>query len=352
ILQGFNAMGETLQQSQELNMQTVQAMRVIMEQLAHIGTSATTSPQYVMPAPQPQAIVPTPTNPRGASHFHKPCIFKGKATDVKQFIQDVQDAVHLSRTSLPTEFDHCVYMAMFFDDRSPKQWYTSIKIDETHLLQDFEAFCEAFENHFGNPDVASDANNKLLTLEQTGSAAAYAACYMELLVHIDWSEQTKINNFYHKLKPAVKDTIIMTCSQDQPTYFKDYVNFVIEIDNWVHCHAQERKLEGKATVTTKPTSNSSCIHNLTLTLTTTTTSYPTASSSTTMLPQGIPMEIDAMCIGKPCPPLSKEEKECCQHEGLCSYCRGSGHFASSCPNMSAASKKCFADKASSCQEKA
>ncbi|KAG5640749.1 hypothetical protein DXG03_007313 [Asterophora parasitica] len=214
ILQGFNAMGETLRQSQELNMQTMQAMRVITEQLAHIRMSATTSPQYIMPAPQPQPIILAPTNPQGASCFHKPRIFKGKAADVKQFIQDVQDAVHLLCTSLQVEFDCCVYMAMFFDDGSPKQWYISIKINKTHLLQDFEAFCKAFKNHFGNPDVAGDANNKLLTLKQTGSAAAYAAHYMELLVHIDWSEQTKINNFYRKLKPAVKDMSIITCSQD------------------------------------------------------------------------------------------------------------------------------------------
>ncbi|KAG5640113.1 hypothetical protein DXG03_001053, partial [Asterophora parasitica] len=86
ILQGFNAMGETLQQSQELNMQTVQAMCVIMEQLACIGNLATTLPQYIALALQPHPIILAPANPQGASHFCKPRIFKGKATDVKQFI--------------------------------------------------------------------------------------------------------------------------------------------------------------------------------------------------------------------------------------------------------------------------
>ncbi|KAG5635261.1 hypothetical protein DXG03_005463, partial [Asterophora parasitica] len=79
---------------------------------------------------------------------------------------------------------------------------------------DFKDFCKAFKNHFSNPDVAGDANNKLLTLKQTGSAAAYTTHYTKLLIHVDWSKQTKISNFYHNLKTAVKDTIAMMRSQD------------------------------------------------------------------------------------------------------------------------------------------
>ncbi|KAG5633045.1 hypothetical protein DXG03_008701, partial [Asterophora parasitica] len=73
----------------------------------------------------------------------------------------------------------------------------------------------------------------------TGSTTAYAACYTKLLIHINWSEQTKISNFYHNLKTTVKDTIAMIRSQDRPTRFKNYVDFVIKINNWVHLCAQE-----------------------------------------------------------------------------------------------------------------
>ncbi|KAG5641633.1 hypothetical protein DXG03_004570 [Asterophora parasitica] len=177
----------------------------------------------------------------------------GKAADVPKFLQDICDAVQLSRAQLPLKEDCCVYMASFLEDGSPKQWYTYVKKSETHLLQDFDAFCKAFEAHFGNPDITGNANNKLLALVQTGSTAAHASRYTELLIHVDWSEQTKIDNFYCSLKTSVKDVIVLTHLQDHPKVFKKYVNFVIKIDNCVHCCKQECKLEAKVNATKSAT---------------------------------------------------------------------------------------------------
>ncbi|KAG5639802.1 hypothetical protein DXG03_003422, partial [Asterophora parasitica] len=118
---------------------------------------------------------------------------------------------------------------------------------------DFDMFCDAFEAHFGNPDVASNANDKLLTLVQTGSAAAHALQYTKLLIHVNWSKQTKIDNFYHSLKTLVKDTIILTWLQDCPRVFKKYINFVIKINNHMHHCEQECKLEAKVNTTKSTT---------------------------------------------------------------------------------------------------
>ncbi|KAG5639932.1 hypothetical protein DXG03_002315 [Asterophora parasitica] len=209
-------------------------------------------------------------------------------------------------------------------------------------------FCDAFEVHFGNPDVTGDANNKLLALVQTGSTAAHASQYTELLIHVNWSEQTKIDNFYHSLKTVVKDTIILTQLQDCPRIFKKYVDFVIEIDNHVHCREQERKLKAKANATKSTTLRSQ--HSTTTSTTSTSTRTPTALTSLLPLPQGIPMEIDATRTLKPRGPLTDEEKERHHHLRLCSYCGGMGHLAAACPNMSAASKKCFMDRKASFQQ--
>ncbi|KAG5633732.1 hypothetical protein DXG03_006743, partial [Asterophora parasitica] len=191
-------MGQALRQSQELNTQIAHAMHAITDRLANLGTSATQPTHFVAHA---QPAAPT-TDPRGAPRFRKPRTFKGKAADVQKFLQDVRDAVQLSRAQLPLEQDRCVYLASFLEDGSPKQWYTYIVKSEAHLLQDFDAFCDVFEVHFGNPDVTGDANDKLLALVQTGSAAAHASRYTKLLIHIDWSEQTKIDNFYRSLKSS------------------------------------------------------------------------------------------------------------------------------------------------------
>ncbi|KAG5640274.1 hypothetical protein DXG03_009559 [Asterophora parasitica] len=142
ILQGFNAMGETLQQSQELNMLTAQAMHMIMEQLAHIGNSA---------APLPQIL---------------------------------KLSAKLSKIILAT--------------------LTSLEMPTTNF-----------------------------------SSLTRLAPPLPMLLDINWSEQTKISNFYRNLKTTVKDTIAMIRSQDRLTRFKNYVDFVIEINNWVHLCAQE-----------------------------------------------------------------------------------------------------------------
>ncbi|KAG5639922.1 hypothetical protein DXG03_002361, partial [Asterophora parasitica] len=244
LVQGFTSMGQALWQSQELNAQTTHAMHVITDRLAQLGTTAVQPTPFITPT-QPVAPSVPITDPRGALCFCKPRPFKGKAANVPKFLQDVCDAVQLLCTQLPLEEDCCIYMASFLEDGSPKQWYTYVKKSKTHLLQDFNAFCKAFEAHFGNPNITGDANDKLLTLVQTGSAATHASQYTELLIHVNWSEQTKIDNFYCSLKTSVKDTIMLTHLQDCPKVFKKYVDFVIEIDNCVHCRKQEHKLKAK-----------------------------------------------------------------------------------------------------------
>lgn len=130
--------------------------------------------------------------------------------DVPLFLLDIVNAISLSRGTPPTDEDKCIYMAMFFNMGPAKQWYTSVRVSQTHLLSNFEGFHAAFEQHFRNPNVATMAKNKLDKLHQTGSVAAYAAQYFELIIHVDWSEQTKIDSFYKKLKPVVKDIISYT----------------------------------------------------------------------------------------------------------------------------------------------
>ncbi|KAJ3743003.1 hypothetical protein DFH05DRAFT_1461187 [Lentinula detonsa] len=84
---------------------------------------------------------------------------------------------------------------------------------------------KTFKGKSTDVDTFVDAvsNAKLENLTQNGSAAAYASRYHELLVHVDWSEQSKINNFYSNLKTATKDMISITKREDRPNRFDDYV---------------------------------------------------------------------------------------------------------------------------------
>jgi hypothetical protein len=52
-------------------------------------------------------------------HFHEPFVFKGKATEVNDFLMLIKDAIHLSQKALPTEDNKCIYMATSLAEGSP-----------------------------------------------------------------------------------------------------------------------------------------------------------------------------------------------------------------------------------------
>ncbi|KAF8218611.1 hypothetical protein L208DRAFT_1349574, partial [Tricholoma matsutake] len=189
---------------------------------------------------------------------------------------------------------------------------------------------------------------KINALYQTGSAATYAAHYQELLIHVDWSDATQIDKFYEHLKSTIKDVIMLMKKEDCPTKFKAYVDSVIEIDNCVHDGELEQKQEGKQNNSdfSAKLSYSYQPHSSTQSFYSHQTTAPTSTSSST-LPPGEPMVIDATKISKPCGPLTAEEWERCHKQNLCHYCSGANHSAATCPNMSKASKKRHVPKASS-----
>jgi Retrotransposon gag protein len=291
-------------------------------------------------------------NPRGNPRFREPFVFKGKATEVNDFLMLIKDAIHLSRKALPTEDDKCIYMATYLAEGSPRQWYTAVRLKHADTLLSFDQFCEDFKAHFGSSNIQSEASRKINVLYQTGSAATYAARYQELLVHVDWSEATQIDKFYEHLKSAIKDVITLTKKEDRPTEFKAYVDFVIEIDNRVHDRELERKQEGKqnhshfsakSSYGYQPHSSPQSFYGQATT---------PISTSTPTLPPGEPMVIDATKISKPRGPLTAEERERRHKHNLCLYCGGANHTATTCPNMSEASKKRHVPKASAQSGKA
>ncbi|KAF5387209.1 hypothetical protein D9757_006902 [Collybiopsis confluens] len=179
-----------------------------VQKLTSLISQGSAAPQPPPPAPAPAAApVPVAVTSQGKPpSFEKPDRFKGKSSEVETFVDAIQDAIELQGNSLATERSKCIYMSTFLEN-SPKQWYRGIKKSHPHLLDNFSLFLKAFIDHFGDSNLAYNATGKLEKLTQTGSAAAYAAKFRELLVYVNWTEESKINQFYKNLKPATKDLI-------------------------------------------------------------------------------------------------------------------------------------------------
>jgi hypothetical protein len=285
------------------------------------------------------------SEPKGAPRFKEPRVFNGNASEAVPFLNEIEDAVKLSRTTLPTESDKAMYLASYLGNGSPMSWYTALKLTSPHLLDNFPLFVQNFRDHFGDSDLEGTSLRKIEALKQTGACATYASRFKELLVHVDFSESTKINKFKEGLKPEVKDVLVNI--MDKPKQFDKYIDLCIRIDNHVHQRDLERQAAKKAS-----SSNQSSNNNPRNTNTSTRTqssqhqfNFPppptTSTSSTSDLPPGEPMQIDATKM-KRCP-LTPEERKRRHDLGLCSYCGGQ-HNVTKCPNMSERAKKNYAAK--------
>ncbi|KAF5354499.1 hypothetical protein D9758_012400 [Tetrapyrgos nigripes] len=168
---------------------------------------------------------------------------EGKATDVEVFIDSVQDAVELLGRNLAMDRQKCIYMATLFAE-ALKQWYCAIRSSQPDLLDSFTNFIASFQTHFGKSNLAYLANNKLKKLVQTRLAGSYTSHYLELFIHVNWTEDRRIDNFYNGLKSTTKDLIANTPRTNHLKSFLDYSQWVITCDNQVHEREQEHCEEG------------------------------------------------------------------------------------------------------------
>ncbi|KAF8156744.1 hypothetical protein B0H34DRAFT_625253, partial [Crassisporium funariophilum] len=170
---------------------------------------------------------------------------------------------------------------------------------------------------------------KMRKLKQTGSCAAFTNQFIEILAELDWTEQTKVQEYYDRLKENIKTTLCNRKGRYFTNNFDDYSKLCIEIDNELHTLSLDN------TARNLPSTNSSSAPRRFM--------YPTSSSSATPFSQTtattsstnnqvVPMEVDTVKFKI----LTEAEKIARKEErkrlGLCLYCGQGQHMAANCPN--------------------
>lgn len=123
---------------------------------------------------QRQMALVAAANPRHSSiKVKEPRIFNGRHEEVKAFISEVEDTIHLQRQGFTTDKDKSLYMGRYLKDGSPKEWFNNIKQYTPVLLDKFPDFIASFKSHFADPNIQATAMRRLDALKQTGSAHAY-----------------------------------------------------------------------------------------------------------------------------------------------------------------------------------
>ncbi|KAK1227377.1 hypothetical protein PQX77_009626 [Marasmius sp. AFHP31] len=345
IQNSFTSLQRTLASQQELIDQLIAQVSVMNTQPQPPPPPRPPTPPPIPPPPPP--VQPSSTKPT----FKEPNIFKGKPEHVEPFWDLIEDAIDLQSAALPTPRHKSIYAAGYFGD-SGRIWYRGVKNSDPSLLDNFSAFKQAFRDHFGDKNLAYNSKLKIRALHQTGTAAAYIARFRELVVYVDWSHASRIDELYERLKPETKDAVSNTSRSDRPTSFDAYCQFVIDCDNRVQERIEERKHESKSngsngngTKNGKSNGNNGNGNNgassksnnsssrVIVSTPSTSTSVSTPSSSS--LPMGEPMEVDATTT-KRYGPISDAERKRRKDTGACMYCGVCGKTAETCPNRSPA----------------
>ncbi|KAF5393803.1 hypothetical protein D9757_000018 [Collybiopsis confluens] len=291
--------------------------------------------------------------------FNPPTVFTGNATEVKDFLSDIQNSITLQHKSFPSDLHRTIFMSMYLAYGTPKMWFNGLS---TIIKSDFKLFCQAFENHFGDSDPKGTANSQLQALRQEhcGSTANYYSRYSELRSRVDWTDFTLIDTFTQGLKPRVKDALKFVLPEVRPKVFDAFASMCVKYDNLAWKEEQNAKRErgdpfsAEASEPAPPSFTAQFGQTFAPPASSFTPIYsppnqtpyshsnfnysfpssaPTPSSSS--LPDPVPMEVDAMKPNRPRGPLSEAERTDRLAKGLCLYCGIGGHVKDDCPNRSA-----------------
>ncbi|KAJ8472542.1 hypothetical protein ONZ45_g16617 [Pleurotus djamor] len=280
-------------------------------------TAPNPPPSSSAPPVPPQPPIPS-VQAQGTPKYLNPEKFTGKAGAVNGFLVDMRNAIFLNANALPTDYHKTAFFAFWLAEGTPKIWYSSLLSDPSkqHILHDYDAFTNEFRNHFGDPDVAGTALRKIEELTQTSTVAAYRARFVEQIPFVNLTDNILITYFRRGLKAEISN--MMLYRGERPSTFKEYADLAEKLDNVRREHEnderQTKKMKGRSNNSHQPQASTS-----TSTSTHTWTTQPTASTST--LPPGEPMEIDATRTTRPrFKRLTPEEAKRRRDEGLCAYC--------------------------------
>lgn len=321
-LQGFA-------QFQQASNATQAATNAALEAIANQLRALSVAPAPAAPRhrdPEFSGSTRTPT-----IKFREPRTFNGKADQVHAFIRDIRACIELQVDAFFSDRRRALYLSLYLGE-SAIAWYNAITVspERKYLLDDFEALLSDFEAHFLNVNLVRKAHRDLENLRQTGSVSAYASRFREILVYLNLSEETKIEQFYSGLKDPIKDNL--SGQMSIPTESLDnYIEYCIRIDDRLHERELERRHDSKS-----GTNRSRDQRHQNSNRVPAQTARPLYTDSSAQS-QHTPMEIDAVRQG----PLSEDEKTRRRKEGLCLYCGQGDHIISKCPNMSDRVKKSF-----------
>ena len=281
------------------------AMRLTIE-------NQTTNPQRR----QAEEPYERPFAPRVDPRVQKPPTFSGKLSEYQNFMMQCILTFTMCPNTYAKEDQKVLFVISLLRDTA-LTWARPIMEDEKHPLRsDFTSFKEELDNLYLDRNLKYTAEDKIMRLRQTKSAASYSVEFQSLVALLDLNDAAKRLLFYFGLKPEVKDAI---ATVDRAKTFILLIDQAINIDQRRH----QRTLEDKKTVSpSTPTPQPRTPRPSPAPSTGKPTTTGDVKKSTTPAP--------TQSRG-PRGPLTPDEKARRKANNLCMYCGQPGHIATDCP---------------------
>ena len=244
----------------------------------------------------------------------EPPEFNGKPTEYATFINHCDLYFRLRNSTFQNDYIKVAYVISRCRG-PPAEWGHSLLEIGSELLHDYDAFKEKMFSMYSDKQRRQELRRRLTALKQTGSAAKFASEFQTITNLLGTDEDTCIALFTKGLKPEVQHALATILNLNT---FDDLVDAAIQIDT-VNFNLNKADKADKAT-------NKSYSKRPQQLSTSSFTSAPAPRTpSTTPSPYGK--------SSTPRPPVSPEEKERRQREGLCFYCGKAGHTQKTCSSL-------------------
>jgi hypothetical protein len=261
-----------------------------------------------------------PDRPELGAHSHHlpdpkmppPEMFSGKPSDFKNFMAQITLIFSVCPNTYCNDERRVLFVISRLKDE-PLTWANDIAMNPGHPFRhDYPAFKQSLINIYGDRAFKAKSEDNLRTLNQTGSAAAYAQKFQSYAAPLALNDEAKCIMFFGGLKPEIQKACTMA---GRATPFYALVDQAITFDQLSFQHSRHEKRE----TTRETTSKKRHVDNTSTKDSSSSSSSPKPTTSSGNYPS------------QPRGPLTQAEKDHRIENKLCMYCGKPGHLATDCP---------------------
>ena len=277
----------------------------MMQAIATLATSQTAAQTATAQA----ATAPRPREP----DVKDPDVFEGNREKLQGFLTECDMVFRLQPSRFGLDSTRVDYMISFLRGAPLLAVRPFLDVNpRPSELSDVASFKEYLKSNFGDPDEDGTARIRLAALRQDKTAAEYLVEIRGCLAILGWPEDgLVVDNTIKGLKDHIQLELVR---HKRPKNLTELANIVIPFDNQTSEYYRMHRKPTSTFGTKNPVAASTPVATLS-------SGPPRSSTPARASPP----------VSRARGPLSQEEKDRRLREGLCSYCGGSGHFASDCP---------------------